>query len=380
MSVTYCLSDLHLCDTFTDGCLFTRAKEAVFCQLVDTLLAQDGMLVCAGDVFDLTGSVLPRAGLEAFFEVTYQGGWQAAQAAGHLPAHRERPVGERIHALGVAFPDFFAALSLLAQKDRLRFIPGNHDWEAFTAQGWSALQDLLEAQNLAPPAPHVWAGEACVSAHGHEFDELNRTVQEHPEGWRNPGSVLTSVLYHALVPALRSHGVPQHRLEAIPAIRPAENIVSSLQKLPLFAAHPDLLKRWLRAFVELLDANGYPIPWYARLFSFLITVDHVRSCLRDDAGLDEVLAEEAAAITRGRSRSLALERTPTLLVMGHTHDIDGANGYVNLGTWIDHCTRMDGARDLRLPFLRISAQGHAALYDAKEFLVDPEVRPIWAHR
>ena len=334
--ITYCLSDLHLHDTFTDGCLFTPAKEQVFSALIDKLLAEDGELLFVGDVLDLTGTVPPRNGLEDFFEVAYPGGSAAAAKAGLLPNPRERGVGERIRAIASKFSTFFGRITDLARLGRLTFIPGNHDWEAFTPEGHAALKAELGNFEVVSQ-PHVWVGDALVSAHGNQFDASCRTAVDFgdPNGWRNQGAVITSVMYHALIPALAALGLPQSFVQAIPAVRPEENIVSGLAELPQFASNRALLTEMLRAFVKLLDKNGYPIPFYANLFSGMITIDRVRNSLRDDSNVDQILAEEASDMVAGVQDPLNLNKKPSIVVMGHTHDIDGAPGYVNLGTWIE---------------------------------------------
>jgi UDP-2,3-diacylglucosamine pyrophosphatase LpxH len=358
----YALSDLHL-QADHPLFLFTDMKEQTFVRIADEVLAADGTFLLAGDVFDLTGMTPPRTGLAAFFTTL---GLKVPPAPG---APDE---GSQVRAIHDRFPDFFAALAPLAEKDRLWIIPGNHDFPILTVDGQAAL-----AKALGVPTGRlqlkstVRRGRFLFAEHGHAYDSSNSTT----EGWHNRGAVITAALYHAVTPALRELGVDDRVAYAVPCVRPEENIVEGLEQ------HLDreTATQLLLALVELLRVNRYFSTreamkmWVAtRLLKFLVTPERVRQNLADDTRLATSTRQHGNAIASGTASTDPPGATPTIVVMGHTHELDTTQEhYVNLGTWIDHVaglteSELDSA-DLTLPVLVIDDDA-AALYDCQNLL------------
>jgi UDP-2,3-diacylglucosamine pyrophosphatase LpxH len=340
----YAMSDLHL-QAPVEPFLFTKAKEAIFAQVAEEVLASGSTLLLAGDVFDLTGMTLP-SGLKEFYA--------AIGIPGEPP--EDVAVTEQIAALARAFPDMFAMLSGLAKRGRLRFIPGNHDCAIASKDGRLALAKALGIQvGQLRIAAEFRDGETLFGCHGNEFDAANMTGTT----CKNPGSAITSALYHAIIPALDHWGLPEIG-NGVPAVRPEEKIVPGLQVY----LDEKRLHTLLVAFVELLRVNGYFASrfhdmemWIAtHVASGFITPAQVESRLHDDVQLSETTRHAAEKMLA------AGPDAPKLVVMGHTHVFDGTSDYVNLGTWIDHVgglTREELATpDRSLPVLKIDDARH----------------------
>ncbi len=368
----YALSDLHL-QADPQPFLFTDAKQAVFVRVADEALAADATLLLAGDVFDLTGMTQPRVGLDEFFRTLRVG-------VPLLPTHAD--AGAQVRALKARFPEFFAALARLAEKDRLWIIPGNHDFGVLSADGKTALAAALgvSTDRLRFEAT-VRVGRTLFAQHGHAVDPSNSSA----DCSLNRGSIITAVLYHAVTPALRELGVCDDVAYAVPCVRPEEKIVAGL------TAHlgESRARKLLLALVNLLRVNGYftgfdaSKMWLAsRLFTFLVTPERVQAALADDTKLAEQIRDYANAIADGKAATDPPGAAPSIVVMGHTHELDCTQRrYVNLGTWIDHVGGLgeaDLARvDRSLPVLVIDDDG-ARLYDCLG-LTGPvgSGRPLW---
>jgi UDP-2,3-diacylglucosamine pyrophosphatase LpxH len=344
----YITSDLHLHDD-EQPYLFTDAKQAIFVQMAEEILANGSTLVLAGDVLDLTGLQPPAKGMADFFAKALPG--QPAP-----PAVAQRSVTERVHAIRARFPKFFSALGSLAAEQRLQLVPGNHDFELTTEEGRAALADVLgvSVERLVLQDT-TRIGEFLVAAHGHEFDPSNQTT----DGVENRGALITRVLYQAVVPALRILGVQE--ADAIPAVRPEENVVTGLEGLLTKAK----LHEFLVAFVELLRVNGYfhgladAEVWVAtHLLTPLLSPENVRKQLADDTGISMTTRQAAEEVLSGkRTLQGVIPPLPTVLILGHTHERDSTENYVNLATWIDHVTGLSptelAAADRTLPVVVI---------------------------
>lgn len=282
-------------------------------------------------------------------------------------------------AIAANFPDFFASLGRLARADRLYVIPGNHDCELYDDAGqaalFAAIGSPLPAARIVPQLE--LGGRVTVWAHGHEYDPSNRS------GLACNGAVITSVLYHAVIPALLANRVPPERVDEIPAIRPEENIVDGIARY----LSPSRVNPFLVAFVQLLVDNGYDVSWWW-LAKHFVTPRSLRKRLQEDSALDQVLRQRALEVLAGGAPPHGrVSPAPQLFVMGHTHCLDATRTevglhYVNLGTWIDGLKEMGGIRDLALPVLKIElgAPGtNAWLYDAREYLTAKSfAQPMWA--
>lgn len=356
----YCLSDLHLHDT-QRRFLFSKEKEGTFARVAKEALATGATMIFAGDVFDLTGMQPPQTGLRSFFEGAVPG------VTPTCPPRRS--LGARMRDVAQVYPDFVAALAPLAEQGRAIFLPGNHDHGLDSDEGRAA---LAAAMSVAPDRLRfeetLRVGGFVFGAHGHEFDPLNTT----DEGPDNPGAVIMSALYHALMPALVALGVESDVAEAVPCVRPEENIITGLEA----RLDADTMHRVLLAFVKLLLENGYLVGPLAHvkvllateLLTSLLTPEKVRQALADDNALKESARAAAERILRGEHHGLP----PDAVVMGHTHELDWTDAYVNLGTWIDHVRGLDAASlaqpDRTLPVLVLDeASRWARLHDVQSF-------------
>jgi hypothetical protein len=211
----YALSDLHL-QAPIEPFLFTRLKETIFVKVATEAFEQGATLLLAGDVFDLTGMTPPPHGLGAFFKRI---GLLVATAP-ELP-----DVHGQLAALQDTFPAFFECLKPLAAHRRLRFIPGNHDWAIGSREGASALAGALgiDSSDLLLSRTYQ-ADDVLFACHGNQYDASNRT----DAGSWNPGAAITAALYHALIPALDAMGFRELG-DAVPAVRPEENVVDGLE-------------------------------------------------------------------------------------------------------------------------------------------------------
>jgi UDP-2,3-diacylglucosamine pyrophosphatase LpxH len=367
----YAFSDLHL-QPDENRYLFTDAKQRVFVRVANEAIARGATLLLAGDVFDLTGMTPPHTGLDKFFSAQ-------ALAVPKLPTAID--VGSQLQALHARYPDFFAVLGTLAGEGRLWIIPGNHDYAIQSAEGQAALATALRV-----PASRIQfkstvrVGRFLFAEHGNAHDPSNTTTN----GWQNPGSVITAALYHAVAPALRALGVEDPVADAVPCVRPEENIVTGLQE----RLQPARTKKLLLALVELLRENGYFSPcqclemWVARGLKHLVTPDRVRRRLADDSKLADAVRTVGSAIASGKRATNPPGAQPTIVVMGHTHVLDTTERhYVNLGTWIDHVTGLSEEQlnrpDLTLPVLVVDGGG-AALHDCQNMTSTvTDTKPLW---
>jgi UDP-2,3-diacylglucosamine pyrophosphatase LpxH len=358
----YCLSDLHLHDT-RQKFLFDTAKETAFVHVANEARDAGGTILFAGDVFDLTGMQPPEKGLDEFFQ---------GVVGRKIDSPPRRSLGDRVRAVIHRFPKFFGALAPLAEQGRVIILPGNHDHGIDSDEGKEALcQGLKVSVDKLRFAETLRAGAFFFGAHGHEFDPSNETTK----GGDNPGAVITSTLYHAIVPALEALGFPEEVANAIPCVRPEENIVTGLQG----RLDADTIHKLLLGFVKLLLDNGYFVGRFAQaeihlatgmLTSFL-TPEKVRAALADDSNIKDQAKQAATQILQGGAEiDTGPGPAPEAVVLGHTHELDTDKNYVNLGTWIDHVQGL-GEDDLkhadrRLPLLVLDdEQKWARLHDVR---------------
>jgi UDP-2,3-diacylglucosamine pyrophosphatase LpxH len=352
------VSDLHLQDR-DEPFLFNETKEKVFALVAAEAFETGATLVLSGDVFDLTGMTPPAKGLDDFFGKVAPDAPRRTSLSG---------LAAQLTALQGRFPSFFAGLAKLAQQSRLWMIPGNHDCEIASPKGRSALAtalgvrpgDLSIEQNFR-------AGKYLFTAHGNEYDDSNRTDC----GCKNRGAIITAALYHGIIPALEGLSVDPGVAQAVPAVRPEENIVTGLEAHLGENKAQDLLV----AFVELLRVNGYFTGFDAakawlitHLFRCLVTPSAVRKALADDTDLKSITRRHAEAIQSAEEETIPAGPKPDVVVMGHTHELDSAPAYVNLGTWIDHVSGLMESDldkvDRSLPVLILDGE-HGALHDCQ---------------
>lgn len=349
--LVYALSDLHLQAPVADH-LFTHQKEDVFVRVAEEALGAGATLLLAGDVFDFTGMTPPRQGLREFF---------AKVAPDAVAPAAVLDVASQMRALVAEFPRFFRALRQLNDARRLWLITGNHDRVIGEPAGRAALANALGASPAdVSVASSFRFADVFFALHGNEYDKSNSS----DSGASSPGSIITSVLYHAMVPALRALGLAANVAAAVPCVRPEENIVVGLEGY--FGAHR--AQELLIAFVELLRVNGYfagfenAEMWLAtHVLSGLVTPNKVRAALADDTHLALRMRTQASLILAGQDPAVP-GPAPSIVVMGHTHELDWTTNYVNLGTWIDHVDGLQPAEltrvDASLPVL--VTNGHSA--------------------
>jgi UDP-2,3-diacylglucosamine pyrophosphatase LpxH len=356
--ILYALSDLHL-QAPIEPFLFTTLKETIFVKVAAEALGQGATFLLAGDVFDLTGMTPPPHGLAEFFKT-----------AGVAMATAPEPpdVRGQLAALQATFPAFFECLKPLAVQRRLRFIPGNHDWAIGSPVGAGALAAGLgiDSSDLFVSRTYQ-TGDMLFACHGNQYDASNWT----DTGSWNRGAVITAALYHALIPALDGMGF-RDLGDAVPAVRPEENVLDGLEEY-LGKARARTL---LLALVELLLRNGYftgldrATVWLVtHLLPFLVSPARARRALADDSGIKTLARAHAEAILSGAEATDPPGVRPQVVVMGHTHELDGTRDYVNLGTWLDHITGLGredlGRVDRTLPVLVVAEDGGASLYDCR---------------
>lgn len=353
----YALSDLHL-QAPIEPFLFTEAKEAIFVRVAAEAHDAGARLLLGGDAFDLTGMTRPPNGLRAFFE-------DLGLAPAARPAHHG--VASQLAALQQAFPALFESLRPLAAKHRLHFIAGNHDCAIASEAGRAALGSALGVDPGDVSVSRTLRHEDILFAcHGNEFDESNSTEQ----GCLNPGAVMAAALYHAVIPALDLLGFEQVA-HAVPAVRPEENIVLGLEHY----LGAERAAAMLRALVALLLANGYFSGWSRaqawltiRALPWLVSTARVRKVLADDTDLKTVVRDRAVEMLDGRGVAASGGPPPSTVVMGHTHELDATDRYVNLGTWIDHVRGLAPADivcvERALPVL-VATGSSASLHDCQ---------------
>jgi UDP-2,3-diacylglucosamine pyrophosphatase LpxH len=237
--VLYALSDLHL-QTPIEPFLFTRLKETIFVKVAAEAFEQGATLLLAGDVFDLTGMTPPPHGLRKFFKNVGLNVATAPELA---------DVRDQLAALQATFPAFFEGVKPLAEERRLRFIPGNHDWAIGSRVGADALAAVLGVDSSDLNLSRTYrTGDILFACHGNQYDASNRT---NTGSW-NRGAAITAALYRALIPTLDEMGF-RNLGDAVPAVRPEENVVDGLEEHVGKAR----TRRLLLALVELLLQNGY---------------------------------------------------------------------------------------------------------------------------
>jgi hypothetical protein len=125
---------------------------------------------------------------------------------------------------------------------------------------------------------------------------------------------------------------------------------------------------------ELLLQNGYfggldraKVWLVTHLLPFLVTPAGARQALADDSGIKDIARDHAEALLSGAETTDSPTCRPQVVVMGHTHELDGTPNYVNLGTWLDHITGLRpvdlGRVDRTLPVLIVQDDGCASLHD-----------------
>ncbi len=371
-TTVFVISDLHLLDR-EDLFLFNSDKEQHFVSLCELIKAEGGHLVCAGDIFDLTGLTPCRSGVERFFREAVPLERLDLELIRQV-SHR-RSTAELLRATQKSFPDFFQALASLAKDRQLSFIPGNHDCAFDEPETKQEFANLLNVEGTAINWQKQMIHESyLIAAHGNEFDPANRTLR----GCENRGHLMTSALYLGLMPALRMLGVDSKIVSAVLAVRPEEETISGLEHY----LGPAILRKLLIALTRLLACNGYfrgvgrlpawilnhQVPVLSAVLRATITPRRVRALLPDDARL---MARTRLGGRRLRQQfSMKDNRLcDSIVVLGHTHELDPHPDYINLGTWIDHISGLSPKRiqqaDRSLPFLVLRKGRPARLLDAR---------------
>jgi UDP-2,3-diacylglucosamine pyrophosphatase LpxH len=378
----FIVSDLHLVD-HEQSFMFNSRKERVFVKLVDEILAREATLVCAGDIFDLTSMTPCRFGMREFFNEALP---TDLVRSASLDAHcLQRTDLEMLAAVRAKFPEFVDALATLARLGKLTIIPGNHDCILQYPEGQAILASVLGVtpERISWPL-HLQIGDFAIAAHGNEFDPSNQTQRS----CQNPGAVITSALYHGVMPALKILGVPDEIANAVPAVRPEEAIVTGIQHY----LDEETTRHLLIAFVRLLDRNGYfrgigklpmwfllhEIPLLSSLVRLTVTPARIRSALPKEERLKQSARSGAESL---RLSSEAAESTGVrkIAVLGHTHELDLQDDYVNLGTWIDHISGLSPEKikqaECTLPVLVIEPNGgEAFLADVNKMILGAEFK------
>ena len=376
----YAMSDLHVhCEE--QPYLFTKEKETIFARVASEILETESQLVIGGDCFDFTGMQSPKYGHRAFFEEIFSPTQMNHPEILQALASSDR----RTQLLGIRdrFPIFFNNLASLVRQGKLIMIAGNHDCELRSEEVQLILADVLE---VAPEAlqfrDQLRVGEVLFATHGHQFDPSNQT----DSSCDSRGVAITAALYKALMPALRVFGVPETIVYAIPAVRPEEMVIRGIKQ---YLGEKDA-NRLVAAFIALIAKNGYfrglkralmlaltyPIPGLSRTLRGYLTPEHLARALPDDSGMKAHVREEA--------ERLYLQQTPRprAVVLGHTHELDCSEHYLNLGTWIDHITGVSldhlEAADNSLPVLRTDKNEHGSealvLHDARDLKLVSELK------
>ncbi len=377
---TFVVSDLHLMDR-VEPFLFNREKEKAFTQLCRALSAKD-KLILAGDIFDLTGMTPCKIGQEQFFNFVVP---EDRQDKALIKSCSEiRTTEDLLMATKKIFPAFFSCLTALALNKQLIFIPGNHDCAFLQTCGKEVFCQAIGAgQNDVQWADEIFIEDELIVIHGNQFDRANRTDR----GCKNSGFIFTSALYNAVLPALSMLGVQSILLDALPAVRPEEESVIGIQH---YLNNTDC-KRVLLGFAQLLQRNGFffgraAIPsWFlTHSFPFLsniirdkITADRVRAILPKE---DDIIKDARAGATtlqqKMRRRNPALANS--VIVVGHTHERDLTENYINLGTWLDHIDGLSPAcinnADTSLPVFVQKDNGESTLYNIHS--ISP-TRTLW---
>ncbi len=370
--LVYALSDLHL-QAPVAGHLFTHEKEDVFVRVAEEAFGVGATLLLAGDVFDFTGMTPPLYGVAEFF----------AKVAPHVTVPAAPiDVESQMAALVAEFPRFFRALRQLNNAKCLWFVTGNHDYAIGEAGGRAALATALGVSSREVQiASSFRFADVFFALHGNEYDKSNSTNGRAS----SPGAIITAVLYHAMVPALRALGLDSTVTSAVPCVRPEEKYRCWARGISWGREGAKVLA----AFVELLRVNGYfaglenAEMWLAtHVLSGLITPNKVRAALADDTRLAIHMRTQASLILAGHDPKVP-GTPPSIVVMGHTHELDWTTSYVNLGTWIDHVEGLQPPQlarvDSSLPVL--VTNGHAAVfYNCRALAANITTCPIlWSH-
>ena len=293
----FIISDLHLMNR-PEAYLFDHAKEKAFVRLAHHVRAENGTLVLAGDIFDLTGMTPCRVGVEDFFgEAVDPSRLDLSVVAQSV---RIRGTEELLIEIRKVFTEFFALLATLAEEGRLIYIPGNHDCAFLQTEGKLILARVIGSEKI------LWRETLRIFPklavnHGNEFDRDNSTAL----GCQNPGFVFTSALYLGVLPALAMYGLSPNILHAILAVRPDEETIGGLEHY----LGEEACRKLLIAFARLLQRNGYfrgasrwpawllthDVPWLSRTVRARVTPARMRAMLPDETWLREG-AERSAAL------------------------------------------------------------------------------------
>ncbi len=375
--VHYIISDLHLMDR-NEKFLFNFEKEAAFVRLVQMILEEKAHLILNGDIFDFTGMTPCRKGIAEFFKDTVPEEKQIPELI--KKNSKFRTTRELLEDIRSTFPQFFEALSALARENRLVYIPGNHDCEFINSDSQKDFASILGVT----PDKIQWSrqyhiGENLVVTHGNQYDPPNVTEKS----CRNPGLIFTSALYTAVLPALQMLGTDPNIISAIPAVRPEENVIKDLQHM----LSKIELQKILLGLTSLLVRNGYfrgisaipgwfitrEIPLISSMFRSKVTTDRLITLLPKD----EMLMADARDGAKALFKQLLKEKRindNTVIVLGHTHELDRAENYINLGTWLDHLRGLDpeevATPEISLPVLKSLGPGHNDLIEFKNFNKD----------
>ncbi len=355
--------------------LFNVEKEAAFQSLAQTILEEKAYLVLNGDIFDFTGMTPCQKGITEFFNDTVPVGKQIPELI--KQNSKIRTTRELLEDIQKVFPIFFKALSDLAEEKRIIYIPGNHDCNFIAPDSQKDLADLLGVTHDKILWSHQYhIGENLVVTHGNQYDPPNVT----DKGCRNPGLIFTSALYTAVLPALQMLGTDPNIISAIPAVRPEENVIKDLQHL----LSEEELQKILLALTRLLIRNGFfkgvraipgwfltrEIPLLSDMFRRKVTTSRILTLLPKD----EKLMADARNGAKKLFEQLRRENKigdKTIIVLGHTHERDQADNYINLGTWLDHLRGLDpeeiAAPEISLPVLKSCGLSHNDFIEFKNF-------------
>ncbi len=354
--------------------LFNFEKEAAFTRLVETILTEDAYLILNGDIFDFTGMTPCQNGKEEFFDQAVR-----PEKINHeliKKVSKFRSTSELLTDINHVFPHFFNGLSKLAKKNRLIYIPGNHDCDFLKSSAQKDLSDLLNV----PQGQILWSrqyriGENVYVTHGNQYDAPNATENS----CLNSGMVFTSALYMAVLPALQMLGAHPDIVAAIPAVRPEENVIKDLQHF----LSKEELEKILLGLTRLLARNHYfrglstvpgwllkhDVPLLSRFIRKNVTPERLQALLPKDEKLIQNARVGAQKLLKQLVRKGEATKNTTI-VLGHTHELDRVPNYINLGTWVDHLRGMDAdelaSPQISLPVLRCSGKDELSLLEFRD--------------
>jgi UDP-2,3-diacylglucosamine pyrophosphatase LpxH len=341
----YVVSDLHL-DEHGPARMFSDERQGrALAALCERIARDEGSeLILLGDTFDLTSMQPPPHGLARFFR----------KLEVPLSPPPKRTISELLTAIRESNPVTFDALDRVGKRAQVTIVPGNHDYQLQQVS-------LDLAARLEPSCQRRIGGKLVVLQHGHEQDPGNAEPG-------STGEAMTGAVHQGVIPYLLHHGARKNvRMDVarLVALRPEEAIVSVMQRW----LDEDTFKKFFRAFLDLLAANGY-LPKPVSFLAKFVSVNRARAAVAEADLTWEHTGSFAVELLHGKRKLPHGAPAPDVLVLGHTHVLDwaaeDARLYVNLGTWTERALDGNSPQDQTLPLLTLGdPEGHfqATLHD-----------------